>query len=241
MKQPNRIAIIPARGGSKRIANKNIRKIDGLPIIYFILNSAKNSNLFKKIIVSTDSRKIANTVAKLGFSETLNGLRPKAYSTDKAPVYSVVQYEISKIEKFYGLEFDEVWLLSATAALLTSEDLINASKYFLMDDNQALLGVTKSPIPIEWTLTIDKNNRLSSKNASNLKINSQKFKVRYYDSGCLAVFSKDLIKKYAKSVPIYEFTPFKLPIYKGIDVDTEEDFKLVEILSKKKFKSNLSN
>ena len=90
------IAIIPARGGSKRIKNKNIKNFFSKPILYWTLKTLKKSNLFDRIIVSTDNLKIKNKSLKLGVDEIIN--RPKNLSDDITPTKPVIEHAIKKMK-----------------------------------------------------------------------------------------------------------------------------------------------
>ena len=88
------IAIIPARGGSKRIKNKNIKNFFSKPILYWTLKTLKKSNLFDRIIVSTDNVKIKNKSLELGVDEIIN--RPKNLSDDITPTKPVIKHAIKR-------------------------------------------------------------------------------------------------------------------------------------------------
>jgi len=92
----NVVAIIPARGGSKRIPEKNIKKLNGKPLIYYSIKNAKSSKLIDKIIVSTDNKKIAKIAKELGAEVPF--LRPRNISNDKAKTIDVVKHTISFLE-----------------------------------------------------------------------------------------------------------------------------------------------
>ena len=91
------IAIIPARAGSKRLKNKNLKLINGKPLIYYAIKTAIKSKLFDEVIISTDSLKILNKAEKFGAKN--NGLRPKKLSDNLALLPDVVKYEIQKHKK----------------------------------------------------------------------------------------------------------------------------------------------
>ena len=93
------IAIIPARAGSKRLKNKNLKLINGKPLIYYAIKTAIKSKLFDEVIISTDSLKILNKAEKFGAKN--NGLRPKKLSDNLALLPDVVKYEIQKHKKIY--------------------------------------------------------------------------------------------------------------------------------------------
>jgi len=115
----NNICIIPARGGSKRIKNKNIKIFNKKPIIYWSIKAAIQSKCFSKIIVSTDSKAILNIVQKYKIYQ--NSLRPKFLSGDKVPTQAVLEYEIQKIEKIEKI--DNVCCLLATAPMVSFTDI----------------------------------------------------------------------------------------------------------------------
>ena len=97
-----KICIIPARAGSKRIPNKNIKKFNGKPIIYYPLSEIKNSKIFDEIIVSSDSKKILNLVKKLGFKECF--IRPKSLSNDYVDTQAVILHAIDWCKKIIFIQ-----------------------------------------------------------------------------------------------------------------------------------------
>ena len=230
-----RIAVIPARGGSKRIPLKNIAQINGIPMINYVLNYVEKSKLFDYVIVSTDSIQIENVVKLNSNKVIINGLRDSKLASDNVPVFKVLKYELEKIKQTLKLrvdDFDQVWLISATAVLLDSSDLIAAEKEYTQNESKAMLSVTKFPAPIEWALKIDEKNLLKAENPLQTQMNSQNFHESYFDSGCFAIFSPSIIEKFVDQVPISEFSAFILPSHKGIDVDTIEHLNLVSAILK---------
>ena len=120
-----RLLIIPARSGSKRIKNKNIRLFQKKPIIYFPLKVAKKSKLFNKIHVSTDSEKIKKLVENFGVK--VDFLRPKKLAGDKISTEQVLRYVVKEFEK-KNLYFDEVWSIAPCSPLIIVSDLLKAAK-----------------------------------------------------------------------------------------------------------------
>ena len=114
-----RLLIIPARGGSKRIKNKNIKNFCGKPIIYYTIDLAKKTKLFHKIHVSTESKEILDCVKKKNI--LFDFLRTKKISGDKIPIFDVIDFVINKY-KNSGFVFDEVWSISACAPLILSKE-----------------------------------------------------------------------------------------------------------------------
>ena len=115
-----RLAVIPARGGSKRIHKKNIKTFCGKPIISYSLEAAESSNLFDTIHVSTDCNEIAEVVTKLGYS--IDFLRDPNLADDMTPIMPVLKWVISEYES-RNIYFDEVVLLMPCSPMIESFDL----------------------------------------------------------------------------------------------------------------------
>ena len=126
------IAIIPARANSKRIKNKNITNFFGKPIIYWPIKMAKTSKLFKKVFVSTDSKKISDISKRYGAEVPF--LRPKKISNDKAGILEVIKHSINFLEK-KKIKFEYVCCIFATAPFLKKKiiqksfDLLKRGKF----------------------------------------------------------------------------------------------------------------
>ena len=175
-----RLLIIPARGGSKRIKNKNIKIFYNKPVIYYPLSAAKNSKLFKKIHVSTESKKINSVVEKLGFKNDF--YRDKKLSKNNVGIIEVINFVIKKYKE-KNFFFDEVWCMYASSSLINKNDLIKISKSFLKQPN-SFLTISKFPAPIYWAFKKKNNRKLKPIYPKKLKINSEKFGDFYYDNGC---------------------------------------------------------
>lgn len=119
------IAIIPARGGSKRIPKKNIKNFFGKPMIYYSISNAISSKCFKKIIVSTDDKQIAKISKKYGAEILFK--RPKNLSGDNALTRDVVNHTINFV-KDKGVKFKYACLIYPTAPLIQKKNLLKAIK-----------------------------------------------------------------------------------------------------------------
>ena len=143
-----RLAVIPARGGSKRIPDKNIRNFCGRPMLAHILSAANASGLFTTIHVSTDSQRIRDVAGKIGSPPDF--LRPDELARDDTPIMPVLRYVLEEYAN-RGLHFDEVWLLMACAPLIEASDLISASTFSQkVGSEHPLVAVSEYPVPIEW-------------------------------------------------------------------------------------------
>lgn len=222
-----RLAIIPARGGSKRIKNKNIIKFSGKPLINHSIDSLNRSKLFDTIHVSTDTLKIKR-IAKKKKNVNIDFLRPKYLSGDKIGVQKVINYVVKKFQKKNKF-FDEVWLIFATNPFLSKKILINASKmYQKYNGKYSILPVSRYNYPIEWALKTDKNFLLKPVFKSEIKKNSNKFKQKYCDAGMFVIYEKNFLNK-----KNHNFKPFFIPYTKTVDIDNLDDLDLANKLFKK--------
>ena len=221
-----RIAIVPARGGSKRIPHKNIRDFCGKPIISYILDAARESGLFDKIHVSTDSPEIVDIVQTLGF--TVDFMRPKELADDVTPIMPVLKYVIEEYKKS-GNQFDEVWLMMPCAPLISSADLHAASRTQLRK-NQSLQCIVEYPVPIEWAYEKSENNELVPVYPGMFAIRSQDLGKKYFDAGAFYVYPYNSVLNSTGPGSNNDYLGFLLPKNKVIDIDDEEDWKIAEAL-----------
>ena len=225
----NRLAIIPARGGSKRINNKNLVYFEGKPIISYTIENAKKSKLFDKIHISTDSEKILNYLKKKKLLPEFK--RPKILSRDKVPISKILRYVVDKFKK-KKIYFNEVWLLYACSPLISYKDLILASKKFSKTSKKfPLMSFREYDAPISWAFK--KNKGIFEPIYKNsLKVRSQDLKKNYYESASFIIykvhhlFEKNILKYYG----------YELKKNYAIDIDTKEDLDIARALYKHNLK-----
>ena len=223
-----RLAIVPARGGSKRVTHKNIRSFCGRPMISYILNAARSSDLFETIHVSTESSEIANVVENLGFK--IHFPRPFDLADDNTPLMPVLRYVMETFGT-RGNSFDEVWLLLPCAPLIEHDDLTGAARLYAEKCGQlAVISVTSYPVPIEWAYSRDVDGRLHPMEPGKFRIRSQDLEPRYYDSGAFCGFPARRVLESTGAGDDTNFVGYVLPRHKAIDIDTEEDWRFAEIL-----------
>ena len=224
MNKIKRLAIIPARSGSKRIKNKNIKKFIGKPIIFYSINSAIRSKLFEKIHISTDDKKIQNKIKSLSLN--VDFLRPKSLAKDKVGLNTVLKFVINAYEKL-NQKFDEVWLIYACSPLMNENDLIKANKKFQKTDKKyPMMSVREYDTPIEWAFKKDKK-KFTCINKNKRYIDSKKIDKKYFNSGNFEIYKKeDLIK----NNKFYKFYGYIMPKYRSIDIDNIDDWKIAEAL-----------
>ena len=220
-----RIAIIPARGGSKRIPKKNIKNFCGKPIIYYTIDYARKSNLFDVIHVSTDDKEIIEEITKINCVPRF--FRPKNLSDDQTTLVSVLKFVVKKFERL-GIKFDEVWLLMACAPLLTVKDLLNAKDFYTNTKHDCMIGVSEYSAPIEWAFELDYSNKLIPVNPGMFKKSSREFTPKFFDTGSFAVFKTDILLSLNESGSDDIFCGYKLPRIKAVDIDNILDWKFAE-------------
>ena len=225
-----RLAIIPARGGSKRIPNKNIKEFYGKPMIYYSLNAAKLSGLFDKIHVSTDSHEIAQVVANLGFE--VDFLRDSSLADDITPIMPVLKWVLEKYQS-QDLYFDEVVLIMACAPFVDFEDLQKASKLMqTYNSSKPVMAISNYPVPIEWAFNKDDEKHLIPVNPGKFKIRSQDLDKKYFDAGVFTFFPKDTVLLSEGAGDDMSYLGYELNKFKAIDIDDQEDWDFAELIMK---------
>ena len=223
------IAIIPARGGSKRIKNKNIIKILGKPMIAHSINIAKSSNVFDEIIVSTDSKKIEKISQKYGAK--VYRKRPRKLSNDYASLIDVVKCEIKFLKK--KIDFDVVCCLLPTALLIDDWDIKKSLNDFKKKRFEFLFSATRLNKNILRSFSIT-DKKLKMIFPKNYKKRTQDLIDIFLDSGKIYWANKTTWMRsnriFSRKSGIY-----LLPENKGVDIDTYEDLKKVKKLIKERY------
>jgi len=218
------VAIIPARGGSKRIPRKNIKDFYGEPLIAYSIKTALKSKIFDKVVVSTDDIKIADIAKKYG-AETIQ--RPHKLADDYTGTDDVINHAIEYLQN-QGEEFDFVCTIYATAPLLQSKYLIEGFKKLKESDAINAFSVTTMPFPIQRTFKLDSSGRCKMFTPEYYNSRSQDLEEAYQDAG---QFYWSKIGQ--KSDEIFfgkDSIPIILPRYLVQDIDTMEDWQRAEIM-----------
>ncbi len=216
------LAIITARAGSKRLPNKNILDLSGKPLIAWTIEASLESKYIDKTIVSTDSIKIKDTSKKYGAEVPF--IRPEELSNDKADSISVLKHAID----FFKNEFDYIVLLQPTSPLRTTKDIDLAIES--IENQKAVVSVCETEHSPLWANTLPED--LSMKDFIKPEVKNKR--------------SQDLPKHYRLNGAIYiaeinyfianngflgkETKAYVMSQETSIDIDTELDFKLCEII-----------
>ena len=219
------VAIIPARGGSKRIPKKNIKDFHGKPLIAYSIEVAIKSKLFDKVIVSTDDEEIAKIAKEYGADVPF--LRPKELSDDFTGTGAVVNHAIEFLKQ-NGEKIDFVCTIYATAPLISEKYLVEGFEKLKNSSARNAFSCTSMPYPIQRTFKITQENRCEMFWPENFMKRSQDLEEAYQDAGQfywvnLNVISDDIT--FGKdSIPII------LPRYLVQDIDTLEDWRRAEFM-----------
>ena len=220
------VAVIPARGGSKRIPDKNIKPFCGKPIIVYSIEAAKNAGIFGRIIVSTDSKEIAS-IAK-DFGAEVPFMRPCELADDHTGTDVVILHALKWLME-NGEKIDYICCIYATAPFVKAEYIIKGYN-ILRDKNAAsCFSVTTYPFPIFRSLKINSQNRLEMFWPEYRETRSQDLPEAYHDAG---QFYWANAKKYLKEKQFYskDAVPVILPRHLVQDIDTVEDWNTAELM-----------
>ena len=226
MKKKRCIAIIPARGGSKRIKKKNIKLFFNLPMISYAINNAINSKLFDEIIVSTDDLEIKKIAKKFGASVPF--LRPKKISGNFTPMLDVMSHAVKMITPQYKDVFAICCLFPATP-LLEPKDLRNSFNFFCKKKWDYIFGGLKYSHPPKRGFTLNRKKGLKMASPENVNKNerTQDFITTYHDSGQF-YWAKPYTWLKKKEIFSKKSTIYLLSESSATDIDTIDDWKYAE-------------
>ena len=230
------VAIIPARGGSKRIPRKNIKAFHGKPLISYSIEIAKETNLFDNIIVTTDDEEIANLSKKYGAEVPF--IRPKDLADDFTGTADVVSHALQCLEE-KGQTYDYVCTLYATAPLLQASYLIEAFETLKSSDAVNAFSVTSMPSPIQRTFRITENQRCDMFWPEKFATRSQDLEEAYQDAG---QFYWTRVNNHSTEIMFgKDSLPIIIPRHLVQDIDTHEDWHRAEIMYKVLLQQNNSS
>lgn len=211
------IVIIPARGGSKRLPNKNIRLLGDIPLISHTINYVRDNTIIEDIFVTTDNYDIAKISVDYG-AKVIN--RPKELSTDTATTASAMQHAVKEIEQ--SIDFQFILILQPTNPLRPKSLIKDAINIMETEKCDSLMTVS----PLDKKLGKIINNKFIPYNYF-FGQRSQDIEPLYYENGLLYISSKELLSS-GNIVGEIMFPMIVNHEYGNIDIDTEEDFKLAE-------------
>lgn len=226
----NIIGIIPARGGSKSLPRKNIRLLNGKPLIYYTISEAKKSKYLHRLIVSTEDSEIAE-IAKQYEVEVIE--RPVELAQDDTPSLPVYQHVIRYLEEVEDFHPDIIVVLQPTSPCRLVADIDGAIEAFLKAGCDSVVGVCETEHPPHWIYSLE-GDRLKPilKDWDKVTIRQNAPKT-YRLNGAVYVIRRDIIMQQNRVMGT-DNRPFIMPLERSVDIDSDVALKLAQLLMKER-------
>lgn len=220
-----KIAIIPARGGSKRLPGKNIKLLGGKPLIAWTIEAAIKSNIFDHIFVSTDSEEIASVSRDYGAKVPF--LRPAELASDTATTNDVVTHLVEWFEKEYNKEVTTVAILQPTSPLRNAQHIQEAFKVMEMKRAKAVVSVCELEHPIQFCNQLGVDGSMDGFIELGDMKRTQDLEPYYRLNGAIYFLSREYANRLSElySEGTYSYI---MGLKSSIDIDVDLDFKLAE-------------
>ena len=220
------IAIISARSGSKGLPDKNIKKLNGKPLMAYSIEAALNAGCFDSVMVSTDSERYAEIACKYGAEVPF--LRSEATASDTASSWDAVEEVLQEYEKMNNT-FDMFCLLQPTSPMRTADDIKNAYALYERKSAIAVLSMTELEHPIAWCGKLDDSLSLEEFHKEITTGRRQDMEMFYRPNGAIYIVS---VSEFRKDRNLYRTGSYAyiMPRERSVDIDTEFDFKFAEFL-----------
>jgi len=224
-KKSKPIAIIPARSGSERIPHKNIKLFHGKPIIGYSIEAAKKSNIFSKVIVSTDDDNIGRIAQSFGAEYLFK--RPNNISNNSSTIKEVIEHSINWLEKNI-LSAEIFCCIYATAPMIDVKDLLKSFNIIKSKNCDYVLSACRNSHPIQRSFFLDKKKKIHLVNKKTFLKRSQDLTQTFSDAAHFCWGRKEAWKK--KTPFNGNSKLFLVPYLRVKDIDTKEDWKDAERL-----------
>jgi N-acylneuraminate cytidylyltransferase len=221
------IAVIPARGGSKRLPRKNVLPLNGKPLIAWSIEAAQNSKYIDSIFVSTDDKEVAEVSREFGVD--VPELRPEELASDTATTESVIFYTLNK----FGQDADVVVILQPTSPLRTSKNIDEALELFVKKDAFSVVSVTPCEHSPVWSNTLPKDRAMGGFLKSEALRRSQDLEEFYRLNGAIYSFDINKLEEIGEIVYTSESYAYVMENEVSQDIDTQLDFDMSEFILRK--------
>lgn len=223
------IAIIPARGGSKGLPGKNVRPLNGKPLIAYAIEAALKAKHVDRVIVSTDDEEIARVAVEYGAE--LPFMRPAELASDTAMAIDNYIYTIGRLEKEGSKPIEAFVVLQPTSPLRIAEDIDGAIELFEQKGADSVISYSQEAHPVTWHKYLDDEGHFVDIFDANIK-NRQDNRVSYYPNGAVYVFRTAMIRE--RKYYTNKSYAFVMPRTRSVDIDFIEDFEYAEFLLKRR-------
>lgn len=223
------LAIIPARGGSKRLPGKNIKDLKGKPLIAWTIESALSSIYLDEVMVSTDDSEIAKVSTQFGAE--LPFIRPAELADDFSTRTDVIKHTITFYREKLGKNFDYLVYLQPTSPLRTKCHIDEAIEYLFCKSADAVVSVCEVEHPIQWSGILPEDNQMSNfLEKVSIASRSQDLKTGYRLNGAIYICD---VEKFLEHNCIFineNIYAYKMSQESSVDIDSKLDFKFSEVL-----------
>ena len=224
---PNRIAIIPARSGSKGLKDKNIRPLNGKTLMAYSIDAAVKSGAFSTVFVSTDSELYAKIAIDNGADAHF--LRTQENSADNSSSWDAVREVIRHFES-ENVFFDEIMLLQPTSPLRTSEDILQAIKVFTDKKAMVVESLTEMDHSPLWSNTLPEDGSMDSFFNEFSNLPRQALPRYYRENGAIYLLKREVLDKEDQEMFAEKCFAYIMPRERSIDIDVELDFRIAEVM-----------
>lgn len=228
------IAVIPARGGSKGLPGKNIKEINGIPLIAYTIRAGREASCIERVVVTTDDEKIAESARKYGAEVPF--IRPEYLASDTASAIDVYIHAVEYMTDDSKQEIEKFMVLLPTAPLRTSRHIEEAYRQFMESGARTLISVTEADVPPSWYLHKGENGCLSNCNFGNTEglLHNRQAEQRYYvPNGAIYILDYKLLTE-ERTYYCDNTIPYIMNRKESVDIDTMEDFEYAEFLIRQK-------
>ncbi|NYR13107.1 acylneuraminate cytidylyltransferase family protein [Pseudoalteromonas sp. MIP2626] len=229
--KPKVLAIVPARAGSKRLPQKNIKLLNGLPLIAHTFEAIKDSKYISATIATSDCSEALNISTQYTNTYPLN--RPTELASDTATTVDVVLHAVEYAKQFE--EFDIVCLLQPTSPLRTAQDIDNAIALYIDKQAKGVVSMTKCEHSPLWATRLDTPAEFKEFIKGLTNARSQDLKEFYQLNGAIYLVDKVTLLNTKKIFLDDDYYPFIMTIENSVDIDTRLDFKFAEVLLREKY------
>ena len=218
------LAIVPARGGSKGVARKNIRQLGGKPLLEWTLDAALNSDFIDKVVVSTECCEVASVATAFGIDMPF--MRPPRLSRDDTAVADVVEHVLSSLDE----QYEDVILLQPTSPLRSNTHITDALRAYYKSDARSLVSVCRAEKSPYWMYTINEERLLKPLlTYEGLLKRRQDLPAVYQLNGAIYVVNVPLFLN-KKEFVYCDTVPYVMDQSSSLDIDTLMDFQIAEAM-----------
>jgi len=223
------LAIIPARGGSKRLPRKNVLDLVGKPLIAWTIEAALGNSIFDEVMVTTDDVEIAEISKKYGANVPF--LRPAELSSDTASSYDVATQAIEHYKVKLGRTFDFVVLLQPTSPLRSSDQIKGAVELLFAKDAKAVISVCEADHSPQWMNTLpDDRSMMGFIREEVMHVRSQDLPTYYRLNGAIYICQTNSLLQEGSFMLKEQIFAYVMGQESSVDIDTSNDFAAAKFL-----------